>query len=289
MTSPDRSISPRGIPPIRTDWLADVAWRLAEEGADRLRTFPAEHATLTDVVDGAPWRFSALRLSEPWEAKVELDADLYLPTDGAQATLRAGFAVAPWWDAEHGASLRVRVEIGPRGAVTFDPENWMMTVPLDGSAAQRPPLEGVEPGAWDLGPATPAAVPVVPDLAALAELAGATLRLDDLRGIVTAGDTPSTVMLPAVRVAPAKGLLGRLSRPKAAPAPVAVLRLDSDGPIAVHWTGEASLEETVAGGLHDIGVPELSDMAVTVRTPAGVLTVTAIALRVALTSGAPGA
>lgn len=151
------SISPRGIPPIRTDWLADVAWRLAAIGPDRLRALGTEPITVVDVVDGERWRLEPARWSDPAEGVVELDGDVYLPTDGAAPTLRMGVAVTPRFDDERGRQLEVRIEIGPRGAVTFDPENWIYPFELGAiERGERPPVPGLEAGEFaGVGPAAP--------------------------------------------------------------------------------------------------------------------------------------
>ncbi len=95
---PDSTISPRGIPPIRTDWLADVAWRTAAIGPAALGALE-DSITLRDQVDGEPWRINAFRISEEVASWIELDGDLFLPTDGETATMRVGIALVPSWDA----------------------------------------------------------------------------------------------------------------------------------------------------------------------------------------------
>ena len=150
---PEPIISPRGIPPIRTDWLADVAWRLAAIGPAVLGALGDDDSiTLTDQVDGQPWTIDAFRISEPVASWVELDGDLYLPTDGDTATLRVALALVPGWDTVAGTKVtEARVEVGPRGAVTFDPENWMLRIP--DPVGERPAIDGVLSGRWEGLPA----------------------------------------------------------------------------------------------------------------------------------------
>lgn len=288
MTGSAQTISPRGIPPIRTDWLADVARRLAVLGIDRLRAIGEQPATLTDLVDGQPWRFAALRLSEPWDTTVELDADLFLPTDTDRATLRAGFALGPRWDAELGDVVQVRVEIGPRGAVTFDPENWMLTIPLQ-PAGQPPAPAGVEPGSWELGMAAwapelalPSMGPPSPDDAPSSErlaLIGTELRLGSLAPLLEGQALPELV-LPAFAPVAAKGLLRRLGRSRAAHVPTAVLHLRASGPLALQWTGAGE-----AAALPATGLPAIEDVSrvpgqVTITNAAGTLVLSGPHLRV---------
>lgn len=228
------TISPRGIPPIRTDWLADVAARLAESGLDALRRGERAGARLTDTVDGESWRFAGDRFSEPWETAVEFDTDLFLPSDGERATLRAGFALAPRWDTEHGLVKQIRIEIGPRGAVTFDPENWMFTLPV---GLPRPAVAGVGPGRWEVTPGGHETT-----LGTLDDLVGLDLSLDELME-VSDGEAVPQLRLPGYRPAAKPGLLARLTgRAKRASAPVAALALCSHGPITVAFEGGADAD-----------------------------------------------
>ena len=74
MSSPE-TISPRGVPPIRTDWLADVARRLAAVGLPQLRALAEDqHGHLTDHVDGEPWTFELMTFSGVDATMVEFDA-----------------------------------------------------------------------------------------------------------------------------------------------------------------------------------------------------------------------
>lgn len=237
MHAAEQPSSPRGIPAIRTDWLADVAWRLAAHGLDALRGPEWGEATLADRVDGQPWRLEATRLSQPWESVVELDADLYLPSDGTTATMRAGFDLAPGWHDEHGAVTQVRVEIGPRGAVTFDPENWMLTVPVD---APKPAVSGVEPGGWaPRGTGGAAAQP-----AALDDLTGLDLELLEVPESTEQADRE--VRLPAEPPRPRRSLLQKLTGGgrRDRYAPVACLVVRAESPITAAADGDpAALDE----------------------------------------------
>jgi hypothetical protein len=148
----DATISPRGVPPIRTDWLADVAWRLAALGLDELRTTGVESFETTDVVDGIEWCIRPFVFCMPTEAVVDLDGDLTRPNDPDGADLRIGVGITPVFDDEHGRQLQVRIEIGPRGPVTFDPENWIFTFPLELiQRGERPAVPGLVAGTFSLG------------------------------------------------------------------------------------------------------------------------------------------
>lgn len=285
MTSPD-SISPRGVPQIRTDWLADVARRLAGVGLDRLRAL-GEGATLelTDVVDGQRWSLEAFSFTRADATVVDFDAELYAPADhGGRPSLRAGFSLAPRWDADHGAITRVRVEIGPRGAVTFDPENWMVPVPRDPAFAAPVPA-GVEPGDWTLakqGGALAGTTQPAPAAAGPApDLAGLRLDLADLEPILGGESVPELVI--GAFPPPAKGgLLGRL-RPRAPEPAAAILQLAAAGPLEAAWTGTESVDQVVADGFV-VGQdePVLAGEQLTVRGPGGVLTLGGPGLRVAI-------
>ena len=170
-------ISPRGVPQMRIDWIADVARRLAEVGLPRLRALDEEqHGHLTDLVDGESWAFQLMKFSAEHETTVEFDAELWAPADDrAKPTLRAGFALAPRWEEGHGNTTLVRVEIGPRGAVTFDPQNWMLSIPLDEVGSPSP--AGVAAGATVFGYSPPEAGHDAP---AALRLAGVAVVFTDM-------------------------------------------------------------------------------------------------------------
>ncbi len=220
------TISPRGIPPIRTDWLADVAWRTAALGPALLGQLGDDDAiTLRDRVDGETWRISAFRVSDEVASWVELDGDLYLPTDGDTATMRVGIALVPSWDAAAGERVtEARIEVGPRGAVTFDPENWMLRIP--DPVGDRPAIEGVIAGAWEDVP-TLSREPIE-----LRSLAGRRVGFGELVEIAEGGDT-WIASLP-VYPAPAKqGFLGRLRGEAPLGDPEAVIVVEAAGPLRV--------------------------------------------------------
>lgn len=274
MSAPE-SISPRGIPPIRPDWLVDVAWRLADLGLGHLRAWSENgRYTLEDVVDGERWRFESVRLSGFMETSVEHDADLYLPTDGQHATLRAGFQFTPWWDETLGRCVQARIEIGPRGPVTFDPENWFVLLPLPGGA--RPLVPGIEPGTWnDGGPGDPVAQP-----ATLDDLTGKALGLGDLRLLSPDRAVPE-VLLPAFLLVEKKGLLGRR---KLVPTDVPgwVVQASADRPIDVSWTGGVVLADIAEAGPMTVEAVGLADELATFRLSGGALTLTGPGLHVAV-------
>lgn len=225
------SISPRGIPPIRTDWLADVAWRLATIGLERLRALGTEPIVATDVVDGERWRLAPARWSDPSDVVVELDGDVFLPTDDAAPTLRLGVAVTPRFDDVRGRLLEVRIEIGPRGAVTFDPENWIYAFELAAiERGERPAVPGVEAGEFTGLPAgDPEPSVAAADLAQL-DL-GPWLPTPAAVGALVAiaeGRASWTATLGLLHPAPRRGLLRRREW-----RAVAVLTLTADGPITV--------------------------------------------------------
>jgi hypothetical protein len=222
---PDASLSPRGIPPIRTDWIADVAWRLAAIGPAVLGALGEDDSiTLADQVDGATWRISAFRISElaSW---VELDGDLFLPTDGDSATMRVGLALVPSWDPETGTRItETRVEVGPRGAVTFDPENWMLRIP--DPVGERPPIDGVVPGEWQgLPTGERAAVP-------LESLGERRVGFGELVEIAEGSGT-WIASLPVYGAAPKQGFFARFRGEPALGDPEAVIVVEADGPLVV--------------------------------------------------------
>lgn len=219
-------LSPRGIPPIRTDWLADVAWRAAAVGPEVLGQLGDEDSiTLTDHVDGAAWRIDAFRVSDPVASWVELDGDLYLPTDDDTATLRVAIALVPSWDAVAGEKVtEARIEVGPRGAVTFDPENWMLRIP--DPVGDRPPIEGVLPGRWE-GLPTPANAPLE-----LSALAGRRVGFGELVEIAEGGST-WIASLPVYGAPVKQGFLGRLRGESPLGDPEAVLVIEAAGPLSV--------------------------------------------------------
>ena len=277
MSAPE-SISPRGIPPIRPDWLVDVAWRLAEHGLDRLRSWSENGPyELADVVDGERWRFESQRLSGFLETTVEHEADLYLPTDGAQATLRAGFAFKPWWDESLGRCVQARIEIGPRGPVTFDPENWFVLLPLPG--APRPPVAGVESGRWDDGgPADPGPEPASPG-----DLVGKALDVTDLHVLLADGAAVPEVLFPAYLIVERKGLLGRR---KSTPVdlPGWCLTVRAERPIEVSWTGVRPLAELEDAPPMTVESTQVQDGLVTIRFAGGALTLTGPGLQATVTA-----
>ncbi|MBJ7473062.1 MAG: hypothetical protein JHD16_17285 [Solirubrobacteraceae bacterium] len=276
------TISPRGIPPIRPDWLVDVAWRLADLGLDHLSSWSENGLyTLEDVVDGERWRFGSVRLSGHLATSVEHDADLFLPTDTTQATLRVGFQFTPWWDEAMGRCVQTRIEVGPRGPVTFDPENWFVLLPLPGAATSRPAVSGLQAGEWDTGGQGDPA----PDPATAEELAGTALMIEELR-LVSADRRVPELSLPAHALGRKGGVIGRN---RLVPSGVARYRarLQADGPIEANWTGVASLSEMVEVGFWGIASVETGDDHCTFRGAGndGVLTLTGPRLR--LTVDAP--
>jgi hypothetical protein len=273
----DEHESPRGIPQMRTDWLTDVARRLAAVGLDELRTFQGEHASLVEIVDHETWRFDAIRLSESWGTVVELDADLYLPTDTERATMRAGFELAPRWTAEHGHSIQVRTEIGPRGAVTFDPENWIVVVPADQSLAAIQPPVGVEPSGWALEPAAAGHAlrefPITGDDAAEPDFARLRFEVSGLAPVI-AGEALPEVLIAAFDPPAKRGFLAKLRGRGQETPPNGVLTLRADGPLEAAWTGEHAIDEVLNDGL-TLGAagPILAGEQLTLRGPQGVLTI----------------
>lgn len=281
-------ISPRGVPQLRTDWLADVARRLAEIGFDGLRAIGEEQrGHLTDVIDGETWRFELLKFSAPHDTVVEFDAELWAPQDGDRPTLRAGFAVAPRWDDAEGLVALVRTEIGPRGAVTFDPENWMVVVPLPGRT-EIPRPAGIDAGEWTFDPPLAAARPAPDedDLALLGALPGTRLELAGIKPIL-AGEAVPELVAGAFPHAEPKGFLGRLRGRRAPEAPVVVVGITATGPLTAAWTGADAADELVADGLV-IGdtPPVLTDGQISFRGSAGTLTLLGSELAVTLAAGA---
>ncbi len=285
-------ISPRGVPQMRVDWLADVARRLAEVGLDRLRSIGEDQdGHLTDVVDGETWRFELFKFSAPHDTVIEFDAELWGPKDGERPTLRAGFELAPRWNDADGLVALVRTEIGPRGAVTFDPENWMVIVPLPGRT-EIPRPGGIEAGTWTFTPpladdSEPSAEPTSDDdLALLAALPGTRLELAGLAPIL-AGEAVPELVAGAFPHAPSKGILGRLRGRRAPEAPVVVLRVTAQGPLTAAWTGADSTDPLLVDGLL-IGdtPPVLTDDQISFRGAAGTLTLVGPGLAVTLAAGA---
>lgn len=277
MSDEPQVISPRGVPPIRTDWLADVARRLAALGLDRLRELgESQHGHLTDTVDREPWTFELMKFSASDATVVEFDADVWAPADaGGRPSLRAGFALAPrWLDEPAGRATLVRTEIGPRAAVTFDPENWFVAIP-DGAAVPSP--EGVAGGQWAFDGDLPAPAGTTPldDGTAADGLVGLRLDLADLDPIVD-GEALPEVVLGAYPVERAKrGLLGRLKGAGAPPAAVAALRVQASGVLTVAWTGASSIEAAMETGVElDQGAPVLGGDQLSIRTSVGAVTIT---------------
>jgi hypothetical protein len=270
---------------MRTDWLADVARRLALLGLDRLRAVSLDtHGHLADQVDGRTWKFQLMKFSEVDDTDVEFDAELWAPDDAAdRPTLRAGFELSPRWDDTLGPVTLVRTEIGPRGAVTFDPENWMVTVPTGDGAPTAPTPAGVQPGTWSFD----GGLPLAPARGAnahglLAKLPGKRIALDALQDVLDGEARPELRFAAYDEPAPAKGLFGRFRAPKR-DAPVATLCVTADGAISAAWTGTGSIQDAIDDWLL-LGdtPPSLSDGQLTFRGAAGVLTIVAPALRVDL-------
>lgn len=235
------------FPPIRTDWLADVCWRLAEVGLERLRRSEGR-LRLTDVVDGESWRFAGSRLSERWDTTVDIDADLFLPSDEGGATMRAGFQLTPGVDHQTGApAVRVRVEIGPRGPVTFDPENWIVPVPR---GRERPAVGGVQPGVWELRTGDE---PAHLDLGALP---GNDLDLEGVAPVVIGEELHELVLGVHTRVE-RTGRFSRLLGARHEKAVSAVLRLTAEGPIRAAWQGGGGADILAGGGLTAIATAAL--------------------------------
>jgi hypothetical protein len=288
MTTPEPPISPRGVPQLRTDWLADVARRLALLGIDRLRELRDDaDGHLTDQVDGRTWTFKLMKFSDPSDTDIEFDAELWAPDDDRERpTLRAGFELSPRWDDRLGPVTLVRTEIGPRGAVTFDPENWMVTVPTDPSVAATPTPSGVNPGEWrfDGGlPDAPKRSVVASDDARLRDvLPGKRISLDALQDVVDGEQRPELRFSVYAEPPPATGFFGRFRTPKR-DAPVLAALVTADGPISASWTGTGTLQEAIDDWLL-LGdkPPVLSDGQVSFRGDAGVLTLTGPALRLDL-------
>lgn len=281
MSDEAQVISPRGIPPIRPDWLVDVAWRLGAWGLERLRTFsPGDPWTLVDEVDGEPWRFDAHRFSSHWTTTVEFESDLYLPADGDKPTLRAAFAFTPWWDETHGRSLQARVEIGPRGPVTFDPENWAFVVPLPIQLEALPPLAGVTRGMWE--PADRAGDPA-PQPATLDDLAGQAVSLRDLPKLLDEERSIPELLIGAHALTTKRGLLRR-ERVEPAALPGKLLTITSEGPLRATWSGTVDgddLDETSATPLAGIDVePDR----VVLRTALGTATIFGPGIAAAVTA-----
>lgn len=281
MSDEPQVISPRGIPPIRPDWLIDVAWRLGAWGLERLRSWsPGDPWTLTDEVDGEPWRFDAHRFSSYWSTTVEFESDLYLPTDGATPTLRAAFAFTPWWDAERGRALQARVEIGPRGPVTFDPHNWGVVLPLPIQIGALPPVPGVSRGRWE--PADRDGDPA-PQPASVDDLAGQAIGLRDIGRLLGDARSVPELLIPAYALTAKRGLLRRTHL---APAgiPGLLATVEADGPLAVTTAAPTDPEDlTERGPVVLEGVTAGTD-AVTFTTAAGPVTLAGPGLRVAVTA-----
>ncbi len=281
MSDEPQVISPRGIPPIRPDWLIDVAWRLGAWGLDRLRSWsPGDPWTLTDEVDGEPWRFDAHRFSPYWSTTVEFESDLYLPTDGAKPTLRAAFAFTPWWDAERGRALQARVEIGPRGPVTFDPHNWGVVLPLPIQIDALPPLAGVSRGRWE--PADREGDPA-PQPASVDDLAGKAIDLRDIDRLFGDDRAVPELLIPVYALTTKRGLLRR-ERVAPVDVPGLLATVTADGPLAVATVKPAGQEELAEGGpvvLEDVA---RGGDAVTFTTTAGPVTLGGPGLRVAVTA-----
>lgn len=286
MSSPE-TISPRGVPPIRTDWLADVARRLAAIGLPQLRALSQEqHGHLTDMVDGKPWVFELMKFSGVDGTVVEFDADLWAPADaGGRPSLRAGFALAPRWvEDPAGRATLVRTEIGPRAAVTFDPENWMVNIP---AGIEIPVPAGVAAGEWSFDGGLPT-VAVAADLTgeAAQQLRGLRVDLADLAPVLAGEAVPELVLGGYTVDSGRGGLLGRLRGKRAPAAAAVVLTVSADGPLDAAWTGAGAVEQALDGGLVlDGEAPVLAGEQLSLRATAGTLTLTGPALRADLVQG----
>lgn len=276
----DATISPRGIPPIRTDWLADVAWRLAALGVDTLgRLADDEVITLTDHVDGERWRIEAFRVSEAVASWVELDGDLFLPTDEGAATMRVAFALVPTWDLAAGARvIETRVEVGPRGAVTFDPENWMLRIP--DPVTERPAIEGVVGGRWEGVPARQHAA------LSLDAIAGKRVGFGELVEIAEGADT-WIATLPVYGAPPKQGFLARLRGGESLGDPEAMVVVSAAGPLAVEpaelLAGEDFPEIGVVDRV-DAGAGSVQFVGARLEAAGGSVVIRGSALRVAVQS-----
>jgi hypothetical protein len=237
-------ISPRGIPPIRTDWIADVAWRTAAIGPAALSMLGDDDAiTLVDHVDGHPWRIEAFRVSDAHASWVELDGDLFLPTDQGAATMRVAIALVPSWDAQAGVRItEARVEVGPRGAVTFDPENWMLRIP--DPITSRPALEGVSAGTWHGVPDAPRS-PM-----SLDGLADRRVGFGELVEIAEGGAT-WIASLPVYEPTPTRGWFARLRGSQPLGTPVGSIVIQADGPLSVEPTALLAGEDFPEVGVID--------------------------------------
>lgn len=281
MSDEPQVISPRGIPPIRPDWLVDVAWRLAAWELDRLRSWsPGDPWALTDEVDGEPWRFDAHRFSPYWSTTVEFESDLYLPTDDATPTLRAAFAFTPWWDPERGRALQARIEIGPRGPVTFDPENWFFVLPLPIRIDGLPPISGVQRGSWE--PADRAGDPA-PQPADAADLSGRAIDLRDLDRLVGDDRSVPELLIPVYALTTKRGLLRR-ERVEPVDVPDRLATITADGPLAVETAAQTDPDDLAERGPIVLeGIASAAD-SVTFSTAAGPVTLTGPGARLTVTA-----
>lgn len=229
MTGDEHEGTRSDLPPVRIDWLGDVAWRLAALGLSELRRCAQGTLTLDDQVDGLRWRAQfMLDLIEPLEGVVDLDADLWAPGDpDGTPSLRLGAALTPVIDEAGERAVQVRLEIGPRAAVTFDPENWIFTLPLEAvRGGERPLPSGVTSAPLQLDPRS-----IVGQAGSSPDLqAAASVALGDLIELAE-GRASWTAVIGLLAAAPKRGLLGRLSRDRA--EPYAALTLESTGPLTI--------------------------------------------------------
>lgn len=270
MSSP----TPAGPPSIRTDWLLDVAWRLAVIGLGVLRSPRGEGPWhLEDTLDGERWRLSSNRVAEPWDTAIEHDADLWLPGDpDDRPSLRLGIGLTPWFDAERGRCLRARVEVGPRGPVTFDPENWMTLLDAEPSVDSAPAVAGLTRGGWRFDGIAPGG----PVATGLGDAVGLALGADADKPPAGEQDPVSALWLPLATVTERRGLLRRRpSRDWVAPV---VLVADADGPITTRWSGARPLDDS--GGVYLVAAtPEVRGDQAEISTAEGSLILTGPGLR----------
>lgn len=271
--------APAQPPSIRTDWLADVAWRVAAFGLHELRTLDAEHFVIEDVLGGERWEIVGAHWHETTEAVVTFDADLRQPGEVGPPALRLGITLTAHYDDAEGRVVQVRLEVGPRGPVTFDPENWVFRLPLASlTAEQRPKVPGLIAGA--LEPRLPGQIDP-PTLGKPGDLQGVgAVWLGDLVEIAEGRRTWTTVIGVADAVHRARRF--GVGRPKLA-EPFATLAVIAEGELRVApleaLAGDSFSEVQPATAIdiqRDRVVIELPDSAV----PGGQLTISGAGLTV---------
>ncbi|MEH3055094.1 MAG: hypothetical protein PGN13_14030 [Patulibacter minatonensis] len=262
----DTAPSPRGIPPVRTDWIAEIASRFADQGLEELRTADVERVLVEDVVDGERWRIDAFVFSRPYDAVLEYDGDLWLPTDGERASMRLGVAMTPVFDDEGGRLVRVRLELGPRGAVTFDPENWIFDFPYGGAGdAPRVTPVGIQSGAFELQGL--GELPAVPTTLPSAATAGSAHLADVLD--IAAGRRSWTTVIGLSHEAPKKRRLFGLGGGRPQPPHTAVTVVAA-GELLVEASpqGDASGVQAVTGfhvGLDEVRIDRADGAPIVLR------------------------